>query len=499
MKRVHHKPINKQAVYTFAALLILMLSATGIMAQTKLTLADAIEIASNQSLDALKAKNNYLYNYWDYQSYKSRQMPHLNWQLNPAVYNRRMTMRYDFQNDIDVYREQQTLSSFTGLSLSQNIVATGGRIYLESDIYRLQNFNDGNITSWSSTPVRIGFNQPLFGFNRYKWEKKISPLKFNRSQQDYLLSSQQVARKATDLYFSYILAKLRCEISKNYVATADTLHQYGTRRFDIASIAREELLDLELSKFNAQIDLAQAEKDLEKVRFSLTSFLGLTDAGEIETVLPGMIDGLLIDLPYAFDMAKKNNPQILRLSQRELEAERSLDMAEKNARFNANLNMSYGLNQTATSINDAYQKPLDQQMVSLNMNIPILDWGDRKGQKLMAQKELEVVNIEVKQSLIDFEQQIKLKVIDFNLQMQVVLSAAKADSLAAQSYELTKQRFMLGKADVMRLNNSMMASQRASEKYINSLATYWRFLFEVQEFTLYDFINNKPLVFDTEE
>lgn len=468
-------------------------------AQSNLSLDQVLQTAQQQSLDAFKAKNMYLAGYWSYQSYKSRQKPHLNWNLAPATYNRRMTMRYDYENDIDVYREQQTLSSYSELSLSQNIVATGGSVYLESDIYRLQNYNNDNINSWSSTPIRVGFSQPLFGYNELKWEKKIAPLEFEQARQDYILSIQQINKKAVSLYFALILANVRKEIAENNVATADTLFHTGKLRFEIASIQQEELLDLELSKFNSTIDLAQANKELEKAKFNLASFLGLSDINQLQPQLPVTMDGLQIDGNAAFELAQKLNPEIIELKQKILEAESDLDKAVKNARFSANLNMSYGLNQTSDSFEKVYNNPLDQQMVSMNLNIPILDWGDRKGQKQMAQKQREVVEIEVKQALLDFEQEVKLKVVDFNLQGQVVESAAKANELAQKSYELTKKRFLLGKADVLKLTSSMKARQSAREKYINSLATYWQYFYEVQALTLYDFVNQQTLEEDFEK
>jgi outer membrane protein TolC len=469
------------------------------LAQTPLTLNQVLEIAQDQSLDAFRAKTIYLSDYWAYQSYKSGQLPHLDWDIDAVDYSRSMVSRYDYDNDIDVYREQQTFGSYTELSLSQSIVATGGTISLESDIYRLQSYSDDITTSWSSTPVRIALSQPLFGYNSYKWEKKISPLEFEKAKQEYIQSIQETNIEASQLFFNLILAQVSCDIAKNTVATSDTLYQIGLKRFDIASIQHEELLDLELSKFNTEIELAQAEKALEKARFNLVSYLGMDMDEDIQPEIPEIMNGLYIDQKIAFEFAKRLNPEILELRQDELEAESSLDEAIKDARISASLYVSYGLNQTADNFDDVYVDPIGQQNVSLSMSIPIMDWGDRKGQKQMAQKEKEVVDIEVKQALLDFEQEVKLKVIDFNLQGKVVYSAARANDLAQQSYELTKKRFVLGQVDVLKLTSSMNARQSAHEKYINSLATYWKYFYEVQELTLYDFLNQQTLEEDFEK
>jgi len=323
-------------------------------------------------------------------------------------------------------------------------------------------------------------------------------LKYEKAKQDYIQSVQKINSKAVNLYFGLLLAQSRKDIAAMNVATADTLYQMGKKRFDIASIQHEELLDLELSKFNSSIELAQAEKDLEKAKFNLLSFMGMEAASAIVPVLPDIVDHLQIDAGEAFSLAQRLNPEMMGMKQRIFEAESALERANRASRFNADLNLSYGLNQTAGNINNAYRDPLDQQMVSLNVNIPLLDWGNAKGQRQMANSRKQVAEIEVKQALLDFEQEVKLKVIDFNLQAQVVQSAAIADSLAQQSYEVTTQRFMLGRVDVLRLTTAMKNSQQAKERYINSLATYWRYLYEVQEITLYDFVNGVSLEEDFE-
>ena len=461
--------------------------------QKSISLEETISLAQQQSLDAYKAKNVFLADYWSYKSYRSQQKPHLSWYLSPVTYNRDIIARYDFVNNVEVYRQQQTLNSYSSLSLSQNIAATGGNIYIETDINRLQNFGVQDVTSWSTTPFLIGFSQPLFGYNSFKWQKKISPLKYEKAKQEYIQTIQNLNANVVTLYFNLLFANEQLSIATKNVESSKKLYEIGQKRFEIASIQHEELLDLELSKFNAEIELSQAEKAFQKAEFSLRSFLGFTDKQTIQPVIPEILINLKIDNKTAVELAKTFNPQMFEFKQRLIEAESTLEAAKKDEKFSAKLSASYGLNQSAEKFKNAYEKPLNQQTVGLSVTIPLLDWGDRRGQREMAQNQREVVEIEVKQAKIDFEQEVALKVIDFNLQAQVVESARQAKELAQQSYELTQTRFVLGNADVLKLTSSMKAMQSASEKYISSLAAYWQYFYEVQQLTLYDFVNQKSL------
>ena len=57
---------------------------------------------------------------------------------------------------------------------------TGGTFYLESDLDRNQNFGSNDYTQFSSRPFRIGYQQNLFGFNAFKWERKLEPKRFEQ-------------------------------------------------------------------------------------------------------------------------------------------------------------------------------------------------------------------------------------------------------------------------------------------------------------------------------
>ena len=76
----------------------------------------------------------------------------------------------------------------------------------------------------------------------------------------------------------------------------------------------------------------------------------------------------------------------------------------------------YGLNQNSEEFDDVYKDPLDQQRLRIGVNIPILDWGRRKGQLLMAKSNREAVRLSINQEKIDFEQNVIMNVMEFNLQ-----------------------------------------------------------------------------------
>ena len=83
--------------------------------------------------------------------------------------------------------------------------------------------------------------------------------------------------------------------------------------------------------------------------------------------------------------ARSNTSMGLNFDRQVLEAESNLNMAKMQGRFDAEINASYGLTQTAIDFNQAFNKPLDEERVSVGITIPILDWGQAKGRIKMAE------------------------------------------------------------------------------------------------------------------
>jgi outer membrane protein TolC len=117
----------------------------------------------------------------------------------------------------------------------------------------------------------------------------------------------------------------------------------------------------------------------------------------------------------------------------------------------------------------------------------------------MAQSSLELAQVQSKQALTDFDQNLYLDVEQFNLQSEQVAIAAKSDTVAMKMYEVTKQRFLIGKIAVLELNNADTKKDQNRRAYVQALQDYWNFFYNIRSLALYDFLNKKPLESDYEK
>lgn len=461
--------------------------------QHKISLDEILKIAREHSLDIFRAEHSYGTSYWQFKSYKSSILPKLDFSLSPFTYNRSLIERYDSEENIDVFREQQTVNSYANLYLSQNIRATGGTVYVNSSFNRLMNFGETDVLNFNVTPIQIGFSQPIMAYNDFKWEHKIAPLRFEKAKKEYIQDLQILNLKAVHLFFNWALASNRVAIAKENVDSAAKMFKIGERRYKIGSLEKDDILNLELEVFNSKTNLTKLEKELEKVQVDIMIFLRRDKWNNKLPELPELISNLSIDIDKAYELTKSNNPDLLNLRLLEVEGERNLDRAVKENRFDLSLMASYGLNSQSETIDEAYSDFLDQEMVAIQLNIPLLDWGERRGNIKMAKSQREVLTIEIEQESEKLRQEISLKVTDFNLQEQLVFGALKSKEISRESYEVTEKRFLSGSVDLLKLTSARKVWQNASEAYLQSLFNYWKFYYEVQQLTLYDFMTKQTL------
>ena len=466
----------------------LLFTSAALHAQTlTLSLERTISLAADSSLEAFRTKNMYLAGYWQYRTFKAGRLPSLTLNLTPAQYYRDITKRYNYDKNVEEYRTQQSFYASGNLRVKQNFDLLGGTFFLDSDLGYMRNFGENTYNQFTTIPIRIGYSQDLLGYNPFRWERKIEPLKYEIAKKELLYNIENISEQATTYFFQLAMAQAEYDLAKENVASTDTLYRTGQERHKIASIDKAELLTLKLDAVNARNTLQNADIALKRAMFSLASFLNFDKNTEIRLRLPGRPKDMQISVDEALTLARENNPKFLDLKQEVLEAEQQVDKTKKEAMFNASVNASIGFNQVSSKLKNAYRDPLQQDVVSVSISIPLIDWGVRKGKHNIAKNNLNVAQISARQEELTVEEDVIMTVGDFNIQQHLISSAEEVLDLAVMAYAETKQRFMIGKADINSLTLSLNRQQEAQRNYISALQNYWLSYFKIRKLTLRDF------------
>jgi len=462
------------------------------------SLDDVIKLAKDQSPMGIMARHRFRGSYWEYRTHVAKFRPGLTFSSVIPELTRSID-KITLPDGSDDFVERSLMNSSVEVSLMQNIAPTGGSIFMSSGLQRIDNFNaEENPLTYLSTPVSIGFRQPIKAHNSFRWEKKIEPLKYEEAQKTYIDAMESVSQRAVINFFNLILAQVNLQIALTNYANNDTLYRIAQGRYNIGTIAENEVLQMELALLNAGTALNEARIQLEINKFRLRSFLGFNETVDIELITPREIPEFDVDVVKALQEAKLNSPDIISLQRQLLEADKSVAQARAEKGLTADLFASYGLTQKDYTIPDAYQNFQDQERIRIGLEIPIMDWGLAKGRYRMAQSNQEVVRTTVQQSEIDFEQEVMLQVMQFNLQDDQVRIAAKADTIAQSRFDVTKQRFLIGNVDVTDLNIALTERDAATRNYLSALNNYWSYYFNIRQLTLYDFEKQIPLAEDFE-
>lgn len=463
-----------------------------------LSLEDVIRLAKDQSPMGIMARHRFRGSYWEYRTHVAKFRPGLTFSSVIPELTRSID-KITLPDGSDDFVERSLMNSSVEVSLMQNIAPTGGSIFMSSGLQRIDNFNaEQNPLTYLSTPVSIGFRQPIKAHNSFRWEKKIEPLKYEEAQKTYIDAMESVSQRAVNNFFNLILAQVNLQIALTNFANNDTLYRIAQGRYNIGTIAENEVLQMELALLNAGTALNEAKIQLEINKYRLRSFLGFNETVDIELITPREIPEFEVDVVKALQEAKHNSPDIISLQRQLLEADKSVAQARAEKGLTADLFASYGLTQKDYTIPDSYQNFQDQERIRIGLEIPIVDWGLGKGRYRMAQSNQEVVRTTVQQSEIDFEQEVMLQVMQFNLQDDQVRIAAKADTIAQSRFDVTKQRFLIGNVDVTDLNIALTERDAATRSYLSALNNYWSYYFNIRQLTLYDFEKQIPLAEDFE-
>ncbi|WP_299707756.1 TolC family protein [uncultured Pontibacter sp.] len=482
-------------LYLFCLLFVMMLlPCVQGMAQPavrQMDLQEVIALAQEQSAAARQAETSRENSYWQWRSFKSEYRPQLGLTGTLPDFSRTIMPVTQPDGTTD-FKPVSINNSELGLSLSQVIGPTGGRVFVTSLMQRFDDFDRGQ-TRYNGNPAIIGIEQPMFAYNELAWAKKIEPLRYQESQRKFLEEREQVAVKATELYFDLLLAQTNHSIASKNQSNNDTLYQIANEKYKLGRLSKNDLLQLRLAVLNAELAMAQAALDQQTAALALKTYIGMKDTDELRLRTPEGIPAGIVEAVPALAEAKKNRKESLNFSRRLLEAEGLVAKAKGDNGLNASLFATFGLTNRGASFTDIYTHPENQQRARIGFTMPIMDWGRQRSIYKVAELNKQLVQYTVDQEEANFEQAVLTQVNQYNTLKARLATTAEADAIAAERYEIAKNTFVIGRISITDLNIALSEKDQARRAHIASLSSFWIAHYTLRQLTLYDFEEQQPL------
>ena len=453
-----------------------------------LTLPEAIEVAKESSPLSRSARFALIASQWQYRSFRADLLPGLT--LSGDAPNYRRAFRENFNPDGTtslIYTQQSNAT--VGLTVDQPLMFTGGNLSVSSGISRLGIFADEATYLWSSSPLVIGYTQPLFQFNNLKWRNRIEPLELQIAEKEYAESVEELSLTVTQRYFDVVLSKLNIEIAEFNVAVNDSIYNISTGRYNVGNIAENDLLQSELELRNAEAALTEAEINYERQLNSFRLLVGLDPNTPIDVRVPENIPEFMVDEDLALEMARRNNSTSLNFQIQTLQANQNYDRAIKESSFSATVRADFGLNQTSEDFSELYDDPRNQQFVTLNFQIPIFNWGKQKAEINFARNTQRQVADQIAYQQAQFDLQIKSIIAEFRQLQEQVRLAELSKNIADRRYDVARNRYRIGQIDITNLFIAQRERDNAQRNYIQAIRNYWSSVYNLRRLTLFDFEN----------
>lgn len=462
-----------------------------------ITLGEAVLLARAQSVDAAVALNQLRTSYWSYRTYRADLLPELTFKATAPAY-RKSYSAYQLDDGSYTFVRNNYLQLNGELSMTQNIWLTGGTLSLNTSLDWMRQLDSGAHNRFMSVPVALTLNQPIFGVNNIKWNRRIEPLRYEEAKAEFISASENVALQAVTHFFNLLMAKENLGIAQQNYDNSKKLHEVAIAKREMGQISKNDLLQLELNLLNAESALTDYESDYRAKMFALKAFLDIEDDEALEPEVPDIVPAGELVYSDVLDKALAYNSFSKEIRRRQLEADYNVAKAKGNMR-QINLFAQIGYTGTADNTPDAYSRLKDNQVVELGFSIPLIDWGKRKGQVRVAENNRKVIESQIRKRQMEFNQDIFILVERYNNQRRQLEIARRADTIAEARYKTNLETFLVGKISTLDLNDSQVSKDESRQDMINQLYLYWNYYYQIRSLTLWDFSENRGIDRDIDQ
>jgi outer membrane protein TolC len=459
--------------------------------QVSLSLEEAIKLGQELSPVGKQIRAAYQSNLWQFKAASASRLPQIGLVGSAPGYTKRINQNFQPDGSFIFSPIQQAFSNGF-LSLDQNILATGGRLSVGSGLSRGDIFSGTNSTFYQSNLLAISLNQPLFRFNSTKWQWKQDRLQMNMASRTQVENLEDLSIIITQRYFDLFTASLQLKNAEFNQAINDTIYKIAKGRFGVGKIAENELLQVELSYTNARNAVEQQKLSVVLAERQLQLLIGQPVKSD-DVLPPLLIPNIKPDPNLAVSEARNNRSELISWQMNENQALRNLREAQLNRRLSADMNISYGLNQTGATFEAANQNPLESQFAGINFSIPITSMGMNRAQQKSAQYNLEAQREQNINNQNNLEQEVFASALQF-LQLRNSLEiSAKADTIAQKRFEVARNRYRIGTVDITNLLIAQNEKDQSLITYVNTLRDFWVAYYRLRRLTLYDFEKNERI------
>lgn len=457
------------------------------------TLRDAVARAQQQGLQARAANAQLAAARQRDRAFAGALLPQLSLSGNLPVYNRSIIPVVQ-PDGSTLFRPQQQNEAALTMQMTQRLPLTGGDLFVNSSLSRLDVSGDRDFRTWQSTPMLVGIRQDLFRPNRQRWDNQEQDLRIDIAERVYAEALEEVAIATTNVFFDHYNARVGLENAEVNVAVNDSLYTLNEGRYEVGRIGENDLLQSELALLRARSAVDAARLEHDRTLAALRLALDLPVGTPVTLLVPAEIPRVSADTAMAVREALRNRAAMQELELTEVQAERRVSEARFGTGPGASLQASVGFNQTGSEAGAVYQDLRQAQRFSVGVQIPVWQWGVRSGQIEAAKADLNRQEFTNRQSREQTMQDAHFAALQLALAERQLEVGAKADTVGTKRFDVAKNRYIIGRIGIDNLYQAQTEKDAALQSYLQALRGYWVAYYRLRRVTMFDFERAVPII-----
>ncbi|MEM8583948.1 MAG: TolC family protein [Bacteroidota bacterium] len=449
------------------------------------------DMARQQALGVALAERNFILAENDIDQYRASLSPQLNLNANFPNYSR--SAQETTQPDGSVaFQSVQINNSFVGLNFQQRIGPTGGLLFASTNLQRFDNFQS-DFRQYRGLPIRVGIQQPILAFNPWKWDKRILPVAAEAAKLRRTAETEAAALTATGLFFSLLNADQNRQLAEFNENVNQQLLEVAQERYELGSISRNDLVQIELELVSAQQARQNARLELDQASAAIYRFLGMAYTGvpiqPIQPEAPTLPD---VEVSELAAMAQRLRPEWLEAQAAILNAERDIDQARRDNGPRLDLLASFGLVRSDENLSEVYSDPQREEIIQLQLSLPIVDGGTRRAAIRQAEAFANYTQQEASFIQNQLLGDLQISLTELERTARTLELAEDISRLAEERFSISQESYLLGAMPLTDLNLAQRSRDQSRRAYISQLRDYCLAYHRLSLLTGYDFINNQP-------
>jgi outer membrane protein TolC len=462
-----------------------------------LTLANAVDIAQRQGLSAEASRDALVEERARNAAFNARLMPQVKLSSQAANYNHGF-IPVTQGNGATEFRPQSQNQSSMGLVVSQPLPWLGSTLSVGSYLSRLDvtaPIANGQTTTraYHSTPFLVSLTQDLLKPRTVLWNSRAQDLRANLAERQYVESREDLAINTASAFFDYYAGIVALRNATSNVAVNDTLYTLNKGRYEVGKIGENDLLQSELQLLRARASLDGAKLERDRSESALRRLINVHGTDTLVVVPPQDVPTVDVDPELAVSQALRNSSVSEQALLDSVVARRGIAEARLLNGFGATISAGYGVNQTSPLFGLAYAAPLPQQSLSVQVDMPIFQWGGGRADVQAARAEQARVASSSRARREQTAEDARYAALQLTQSQRMLLIAAKADTVAQKRFEVAKNRYVIGKIGVSDLYIAQNEKDQALDSYVLALRSFWTNYYRLRRVTLYDFAEKTEL------